>query len=217
MRCKRSCQATRRWLVIMVKQPRAGRAKTRLARDAGIAQALGFYRKTMTAVIARTAADPRWTAVLAITPDTARSDPAWPHNLPRIPQGAGDLGHRMHRAFAALPPGPAVLIGSDIPAVRAHHIATAFRALGDHDAVFGPAPDGGYWLVGLSRRKPATQCFANVRWSSAHTLADTLRSMRDFDIATIATLGDVDSCADLARAAAWCGRRVLPVAHGDEY
>ena len=69
------------------------------------------------------------------------------------PQGAGDLGVRMRRALAACPPGPAVLVGADIPALGAAHIAEAFRLLGRHDLVFGPAEDGGFWLVG-ARRSP---------------------------------------------------------------
>ena len=58
----------------------------------------------------------------------------------------------IQRILDALPPGPVVIIGSDVPGIRPHHIATAFRALGGSDAVLGPAIDGGYWLIGLKRR-----------------------------------------------------------------
>ncbi|WP_425283593.1 DUF2064 domain-containing protein [Methyloceanibacter stevinii] len=50
-----------------------------------------------------------------------------------------------------MPPGPVVLVGSDIPRISRAHIAEAFRLLGNADAVFGPAQDGGYWLVGFKR------------------------------------------------------------------
>jgi hypothetical protein len=80
----------------------------------------------------------------------------------------------MRRALAAMPPGPAVLIGADIPGVLPAHIEAAFRALGSSDCVFGPARDGGYWLVGLRRSPSAPDVFSQVRWSSPHTLADTL-------------------------------------------
>jgi len=57
----------------------------------------------------------------------------------------------MQRLFERLPPGPVIIIGSDIPAIRAGHIAEAFKLIGRGDAVFGNATDGGYWLVGLRR------------------------------------------------------------------
>ena len=60
----------------------------------------------------------------------------------------------MRRPPLGLPPGPVVVIGSDIPGITARHIAEAFRLLGRHAFVFGPARDGGYWLVG-ARRRPA--------------------------------------------------------------
>src|SRR5437762_1534665 len=84
-------------------------------------------------------------ARLAVTPDRAlRRARLWPREVAIAAQGEGDLGRRMRRALAACPPGPAVLIGSDIPALAAHHIADAFRLLGRHDLVFGPAGDGGF-------------------------------------------------------------------------
>jgi hypothetical protein len=94
--------------------------------------------------------------------------------------------------------GPTCIIGADIPGIEAPHIAQAFKALGDHDAVFGPAPDGGYWLVGL-KHAPKPGLFANVRWSTEHALADSRATLPDARIATIATLADVDTAADLAR------------------
>ncbi|MGB1208123.1 MAG: TIGR04282 family arsenosugar biosynthesis glycosyltransferase, partial [Paracoccaceae bacterium] len=122
----------------------------------------------------------------------------WPGDLWRIPQGAGDLGARMRRAMDGLPPGPVVLIGSDIPDVRPAHIAQAFAALGGRDLVFGPAPDGGFWLVGHSRRRPAPWGFMRgVRWSSRHALADTQATWPGAKTAQVAALRDVDTAVDL--------------------
>jgi len=67
---------------------------------------------------------------------------------------------------------------------------------GAADATFGPAEDGGYWLVGLSPRRPARP-FAAVRWSTAHALADTLANFRPRRVAFLRTLRDVDTAADL--------------------
>ena len=96
----------------------------------------------------------------------------------------------MARPFARLP-GQVVLIGSDIPDVAASHIDAAFRLLGASDLVFGPARDGGFWLIG-GRRLPRG-LFAAVRWSSPHALADTLRNVPPrWRVGRAATLDDVD-------------------------
>ena len=85
----------------------------------------------------------------------------------------------MRRPPKGLPPGPVVVIGSDIPDIGSHHIRQAFRVLGRHQFVFGPARDGGYWLVG-ARRRPVepSDIFQEVRWSTEHALADTLANLR---------------------------------------
>ena len=103
---------------------------------------------------------------------------------------------RMRRLFSLLPPGPAIIVGSDIPAIEAEHIAQAFKLLGRNDAVFGPAADGGYWLIGLKRTPKALAPFAGVRWSSPHALADTLANLKGKRVAFAATLRDVDSKND---------------------
>jgi len=98
----------------------------------------------------------------------------------------------MQRLFRRLPPGPAIIVGSDIPAIKPSDIARAFRLLGNGDAVFGRAADGGYWLVGLRRSPRVLAPFANVRWSGPHALADTLRNLEGHRVAFAATLSDVD-------------------------
>jgi hypothetical protein len=128
---------------------------------------------------------------LAVTPDSAAR--RWPGGIAVVPQGGGDLGERMRRALADCPPGPAVLVGSDIPALTAAHIAEAFALLGRHDVVFGPARDGGFWLVGCRHRPPH---FGRVRWSSRHTLADVLADLPPaLSVGFAATLDDVDGGA----------------------
>ena len=87
-----------------------------------------------------------------------------------------------------------MLVGSDIPAMRPRHIARAFALLGRHDLVFGPASDGGFWLVGARRSRPLPRSlFAEVRWSTRHALADTLATIPAGYTTGIAdTLDDVD-------------------------
>jgi hypothetical protein len=189
-------------LVVMVKAPRLGAVKTRLAREIGAVAARRFYRASSAAVLARLGHDPRWRCWLAVTPDRfAAASAFWPRRLPRLPQGPGDLGQRMARPLKILPPGPVVIVGSDIPGLGAGHVARAFTALGRHDLVFGPAEDGGYWLVGARRRPPPPpELFRAVRWSSAHALEDTLANLGPrFSVAFVERLSDVDNAADYAR------------------
>ncbi len=189
-------------VVIFLRAPRLGRVKTRLAADIGDLAALAFYRRISGSLVRRLARDRRWHCHLAITPD--RDARRWPRGRVAAAvrgQGGGDLGQRMARIFRTLPPGPALIVGSDVPALAPGHVAAAFRALGNHAAVFGPASDGGYWLVGLRRRPrlPAA-LFAGVRWSSAHALADTLAGLpRGLSVAFLETLEDVDDAASYDR------------------
>jgi rSAM/selenodomain-associated transferase 1 len=196
----------KRHLVIFARAPQAGRVKRRLASEIGITAAARFYRAILSRQVRRLANDRRWTVWLFVTPDDSLGHPAWRGvSGPRVHrQGYGDLGQRMTLPFRALPPGPVVLVGSDIPAMRASHIARAFRLLGRHDLVFGPASDGGFWLVGARRIKPTPRrLFAGVRWSTAHALADTLAGIPgEFSTALADALDDVDDARDLRRLAA---------------
>lgn len=182
----------RRYLVIMAKSPRLGLAKRRLGAEIGDVAAIRFYRNCLDRICLRLGSDPRWQTLLAVTPDRELRERHWPRNISRMAQGSGDLGQRTHRIFAELPPGDVVVIGSDIPAIAPTHIAHAFHLLGGADAVFGPATDGGYWLVGLKRRPATPDAFSKVRWSGPHALADTLANLDGKKIALAETLSDVD-------------------------
>lgn len=203
--------AVTRHLIVFVRAPRFGAVKTRLARDVGRLAAWTFQRRALAAMLARLGRDPRWRLWIAITPDAFADQPFRPRppkGARIVPQGPGDIGTRMTGAFARVftpaltqgPPGPAVLIGADIPGIRARHVAEAFRRLGAHDAVFGPATDGGFWLIGF-RRPPPRTVFAGVRWSGPHALADTLANLEGLNVAPpLETLADVDDGAGYAKA-----------------
>lgn len=181
-------------LVIMLKEPVAGRVKTRLGRDIGMTTAAWWFRHQSGGTIRRLQSK-RWDTWLAVAPDTALHSRCWPAHLPRIAQGRGDLGARMARILRSSK-GPVVLIGGDIPAVRQRHIAEAFQLLGRQDLVFGPATDGGFWLVGKRGRVPHG-LFENVRWSYPTTLSEAQASARSVRIGHAATLSDVDTAKDL--------------------
>jgi uncharacterized protein len=185
----------RRHVILFVREPRLGVGKRRLARDIGDLAALRFERAMLTRSLRRVGRDRRWTLRLALTPDSAARR-RWAR-VKAMPQGRGDLGQRMRRALAASRPGPAVLVGGDIPALTARHIAEAFALLGRHDLVFGPAEDGGFWLVGCRRRPPD---FGRVRWSTEHALTDVLANLpRRLSVGFAATLDDIDDGAAYRR------------------
>lgn len=180
----------------MTKSPVAGQVKKRLAAEIGSTPAINFYRTCLSHTLLRLARDPRWRTYVAVAPDRDLRSPLWARlanaSVIRAPQGAGDLGMRMQRLFRLLPPGPAIIVGSDIPAISAAGVAKAFRLLGQADAVFGPAPDGGYWLVGLKRTPRQLSPFTGVRWSSDKALPDTLRNLKGRKVTFAATLADAD-------------------------
>lgn len=193
----------RNHLIVFARPPRLGRGKRRLAAGIGAVAAWRFYRTVLAGLLRRLDRDPRWVLWLAVTPDRAVNQRGWPnrHKGRMVGQGSGHLGRRMARVMAGRPPGPVVLVGSDIPDIRPNHIAEAFRLLGRHDVLFGPAGDGGYWLVG-ARRTAALPAglFEGVRWSTRHTLADTLASLPSgASVGFAAILDDVDDAESYRR------------------
>lgn len=190
--------AERRHLVIVARRPAYGVGKRRLAREAGDLVALRFQRHTLASLLRRLGGDRRWTTWIAVSPDRPT---AWTSPVRALPQGSGDLGRRLTRVFRKLPPGAAVMIGADAPGVTRRDIADAFARVGPNEAVFGPAPDGGYWLIGLSRRTRRLP-FHGVRWSTEDALADTLANLARRRVALLRELEDVDDLPSYQRAVA---------------
>lgn len=188
----------RQTLVVMVKEPRPGRVKTRLGKDIGLTASAWWFRHQVGSLLRRIE-DPSWDVVLAVAPDhEGMSSRVWPEHLMRVPQGRGDLGDRMARVFRTIPRGPVCIVGADIPGINRKRVREAFAALGSHDAVFGPAPDGGYWLVGMKRQRPIPPAlFDGVRWSSETALSDSEKTLAGLSYKHVSTLRDVDTVNDL--------------------
>jgi rSAM/selenodomain-associated transferase 1 len=181
-------------VVVFARAPRLGTVKRRLAHGIGDRAALRFHAAVLTALLWDLAGCRRFDVVLAITPDRARVRA--PQRMRRIPQGRGDLGQRMSRALGRFQ--RVALMGCDIPCAGADDVVAAFQALGSADAVFGPATDGGYWLIALGPRRP-NDLFGRARWSTKHALADTLLQFRHHRVGFIRTLADVDTVGDYRR------------------
>ncbi|MBR4197023.1 MAG: TIGR04282 family arsenosugar biosynthesis glycosyltransferase [Synergistaceae bacterium] len=117
-------------------------------------------------------------------------------------QEGENLGERMRNAMRdifALRYKRAVIIGSDIPSVKAENIARAFGSLNDSDAVIGPSSDGGYWLIGM--RKFIPEAFGISSWGNSSVLAETVRTLAGLGIScgTADTLDDLDTPEDVIR------------------
>ena len=184
----------KRTVVVFAKQARIGRVKTRLAKGLGHTGALAFYRRMLARTFATATGGP-WRAVMCVSPDrAARQSRLWPARARLAMQGRGDLGQRMARALARQC-GPTILIGCDIPEIERGDLAAAFAALGTADIVFGPARDGGYWLVGVRAPRFVRGLFDKVRWSSAHALADTLENTKR-RVRLVRAIADIDTLDD---------------------
>ena len=177
-------------LYVFAKAPRMGAAKTRLAAGIGPVHAQRLYR-AMTARVLRGVQDPRWDTMLYSSGDAA-CVPEW-RGLPRRPQPGGSLSPRLAAVFAG-PRRPVIVIGTDAPQVGARDIAEALDALRRERFVFGPASDGGFWLMG-ARAPLRPGFFDGVRWSSAHTLDDV--RARAGRVALLRELTDVDDVEGL--------------------
>lgn len=189
-------------ILVFVKYPEPGRVKTRLASTIGAARACELYRSWVGSVF--TALQPLrpTTRVVGYYDGAAReafqawetmADDWWA-------QPAGDLGNRLEQGLRrGLTAGePALAIGTDCLEIGADLVGSAFAAFQTCDIVFGPTPDGGYYLIGLARDCPGL--FRSVRWSSAHTLADHLERCRenDWSFGLLPARHDIDTEEDLA-------------------
>ena len=180
-------------LIAFARAPAIGVGKTRLARDIGRVEAWRVYR-SMSQGLLRRLGDPRWRLVVRIAPDRSR----WPAGPAREPQGRGGLGERLERAIRAHSRTSLVVIGADAPEVTPARVARAFRALQRTGAVFGPAEDGGFWLMGLSPSRARRVCLQGVRWSTEHALADTVAALGGAAPVYLEALSDIDDASALA-------------------
>jgi rSAM/selenodomain-associated transferase 1 len=186
-------------ILVIAKEPVPGRVKTRLTPpyppEQAAALAAAALADTLETVV-RTPAAGR-TLALAGAPG-----PWLPPGVRVVPQRGGGLDERLAHAFDDAYDGrPIVLIGMDTPQVTPALLARAAVALGRHDAVFGPAADGGFWLLGLRRPDPAL--LRGVPMSRPETGRAQLARLVDagLGVAMLPTLTDVDTAADVSHVA----------------
>ncbi len=191
-------------IAILAKAPIAGLAKTRLIPALGAAGAARLQRQLTRGALQTAQEAALGPVTLWCTPD---ADHRFFRALRRTAgvdcrvQPDGDLGDRMFAAFIApAVDGPMLLIGTDCPVLTPDHLRRAAQALleGD-DAVFYPAEDGGYVLIGL--RRPQWQLFVDMTWSTTAVMVDTRARARllNLKLRELEVLWDVDEPQDLAR------------------
>ena len=143
-------------LIVFAKAPVAGRAKTRLIPALGAEGAAALAARLLDHAMQQAAEAGLGAIELCVAPDAAHpllQAAAARHGAVLSVQGEGDLGARMQRALSRRLAGHerVLLIGTDAPSLDAGVLRAAAQALAAHDAVFVPALDGGYALVGLAR------------------------------------------------------------------
>lgn len=186
-----------RRLAVFARSPVPGRVKTRLSPALPAPMAAALYGGLLADTFAAAGAarvDERW-ACWADEPG-----PAPGGFLERTQQG-GSLGERLQHAVGRLLTADgdrALILGSDTPPLTGAHIEEAFAALDLLDLVLGPTLDGGYWCIGLKCAVP--ELFRDIPWSTREVLTRTLVRAQGagLGVATVATLGDLDTPEDLA-------------------
>jgi rSAM/selenodomain-associated transferase 1 len=191
-------------LLYFVKYPEAGRVKTRLGRRIGMDRAAEMYRRLAEGnfSLLKDGCDLMDCAVVFDPPDKAKEIQEWlkASCCYYWPQDGAALGERITNAFRRAFESRyqnAIVLGSDTLGLRKEDIEAAADALKHRDAVLGPAKDGGYYLIGLSREQP--QLFADIPWSTDQVLAKTLSAARraGLSVAAVAEREDLDDVPNL--------------------
>lgn len=196
-------------LIVMTRLPCVGKNKTRLIPALGAAGATALHDRLARHTLRRASdyviAQPETRLQIHLDGGSPAEGRAWLGDVECIPQSDGDLGKRMQSAVdGAFSEGArrVVVIGTDCPSIDEAILMNAFHSLDLTELVFGPAMDGGYYLIGLS--KPCAEVFTDIEWGSEKVLeqsiaaADTSGCRATF----LPELRDVDLSDDLEAAEA---------------
>jgi uncharacterized protein len=186
-------------LLVIAKEPRPGRVKTRLTPPFTPEEAAVLAEAALADTLDAVARTPARRRVLVLD---GTPGPWLPSGFEVLPQCGGGLDERLAAAFASCT-GPALLIGMDTPQVTPEVLTVDFA---DCDAYFGPAEDGGFWALGLAEPDPAR--LRGVPMSTPHTGAAQRSRLADLRIHNLPPMRDVDTAydADLVAKAAPSGR-----------
>ena len=192
-------------ILVFCKAPIPGKVKTRLLSVLSSSEAADLYRKLagrmLDCAIDSSLADVN----LWCYPDVTHTffQKYKDCGVPLYQQQGADLGERMYQAalhsLAQEGVNRVLIIGADCPTLDEHYLESALNKLDDHDAVLGPAEDGGYGLIGLRKADPAI--FSDITWSASEVCADTCKIMNklNYNWSLLPLLWDVDRPEDLKR------------------
>lgn len=184
-------------LVVFVKNPKLGKAKTRIAKDVGDHEALKIYSQLLQ--ITRDIIAPVRVTKAIYYSEYIDTNDLWA-SIPcrKELQNGGDLGAKMMHAFNSEfdKSSKVVLIGSDCPYITQDIIDQAFLILENKDMVLGPVEDGGFYLIGL--RRMDSDLFKNVVWSTSDVLDKTIKNALSLNMtySLLEELSDVDFIED---------------------
>lgn len=188
---------SRNAIIIFVRNPELGKCKTRLAKTIGDEAALEIYKDLLnhTAEITGKVHADKY----IYYSEFINNNDNWDSQLFRKKLQLGnDLGTRMSNAFTelfSLGYEKVLIVGSDVPNINSEHLIIAFEALNVHDTVFGPANDGGYYLLGM--KKFNSKLFLNKNWGNSTILKDSLNDLIKEKVFLLEKLNDIDIYEDL--------------------
>lgn len=193
-------------VIVMAKAPRPGLAKTRLIPALGAEGAARLAQRMLQHTLAQARAAALGPVWLLGTPTSEPADFGLPagHGLHLAAQAEGDLGRRMQQAFQAVLKDTgchaALMVGTDAPALDAATLQQAAAGLQTHEAVFVPASDGGYALIGLRAAASLPAVFDHMPWSTPELMQRTRGRLRagGHRFAELPVVTDIDEPADLA-------------------
>lgn len=189
-------------IIVFAKAPVAGFAKTRLARVIGDEAAAKLAARMLTETVAQAVAADVGPVEICCAPDTSHAQftiEQTRHKLDLTSQSEGNLGERMSRAFdrTLKTQQRVIIIGTDAPDLQAAALQQAANALTSHGAVFAPAYDGGYVMVGLSRAMPSL--FEGIAWSTSKVMEQTRKKLSELNESyfELPAFFDIDEVSDL--------------------
>jgi rSAM/selenodomain-associated transferase 1 len=178
--------------MVFAKNPELGKCKTRLAKSIGDEKALEIY-KTLLRHTAETLAQVEADRVVFYS-ETIQHHDLWDECVfQKQVQIQGHLGEKMEAAFEwgfAQGYSKICIVGSDLMELQSTDLDQAFLELENHDVVFGPAQDGGFYLMGMTQLYK--RAFLDKAWSTETVLEDTLQDLKGFKYALLETKTDID-------------------------
>jgi rSAM/selenodomain-associated transferase 1 len=193
-----------RFVVAIMGRAPSAEGKTRLLRSLGTADGAGLRRALLRDTLDVVGRVQVASKVVVYTPADAESEvyALVPAGTRLLPQRGTDLGERLHNAFVDLLQGgadAALIIGSDLPTLPSRHVELGIEVLEQQigNLVLGPSPDGGYYLIGLTRPEP--RLFEDIPWGTSGVFERTLERARSLALRVelLPEWYDVDSVGDL--------------------